>query len=69
MALILDGNSEHVAHASRKIGLSREKKIEFIAALDRKKCDKQIKPQRLLQTCAHISELPTHIRTMGLGVQ
>ena len=29
MVLILGGNSEHVAHASRKIGLLREKKMIY----------------------------------------
>ena len=31
MVLILDGNSEHVAHACRKIGLCRIKKKLFIS--------------------------------------
>ena len=34
MVPILDGNSEHVAHASRKIGLYGEKKIRFVIALE-----------------------------------
>ena len=34
MVLILDGNSEHVAHVCRKIGLFGEKKNRFVAALD-----------------------------------
>ena len=38
MVLILDGNSEHVKHAWKKIGLSGEKKSEFIADLDLIKC-------------------------------
>ena len=29
MVLILDGNSEHVAHASRKLGLFGEKKCDL----------------------------------------
>ena len=64
MFLVLDGNSEHVAHASRKIGLSREKKNRFVAALDLIKCLKQKKKQRLVLKCA--PELPSYIRTMTL---
>ena len=56
MVLILDGNLGHVAHSSRKIGLFGEK-IRFVTALDLNKCLKLIKEQRLLLTCAHISEL------------
>ena len=34
MTLMLDGNSEHVAHAWKKIDLSGEKKIRFVTALN-----------------------------------
>ena len=34
MVVILDGNSEHVAHAGRKTGLFREKKIRFATAFN-----------------------------------
>ena len=41
MVLILDGNSEHAVNRG-KIGLFGEK-IGFVAALDLRKCLKQIK--------------------------
>ena len=44
-------------HAGRKF--FSEKKIRFVAVLDNIKCLKQIKLQRLLFTCAPISELPS----------
>ena len=40
MLLILDGNSERVAHARRKMGHFGEKKIQFGTALDLSKCPK-----------------------------
>ena len=43
MALILNGNSEHVVHVFRKKGLSEEKKVIFVTALDLMKCLEQIK--------------------------
>ena len=43
MVLILDGNSESVAHAIRKICVFGEKKMRFMTALDLIKCLKQIK--------------------------
>ena len=58
MVLILDRNSEHVAHARRK-GLYGEKKNRFMTVLGLIKCLKQIKYQILLLTCAPISELPS----------
>ena len=42
MVLILDGNSEHVTHAWRKVGLSEEQ-TRFVTALVIIKCLKQIK--------------------------
>ena len=33
MVSILDGNSEHVAHTSRKIGFFRRKKIQFVTVI------------------------------------
>ena len=42
MVDIVDGNSEHVAHASRKISLFGEKKIGFVTALDMIKYLRQI---------------------------
>ena len=43
MVLILDGNSEHVAHARRKIGVLEKKKNLLVIALNLIKCLKQIK--------------------------
>jgi len=48
--------SEHVAHAWRKISLRRKKPLI--------KCLEQVKQQRLLLMCAHISELPSYKNTM-----
>ena len=42
MILILDGNSEHIAHACSKIGHFGEKKIRFATAFDLIKCPEQI---------------------------
>ena len=43
MVLIIDGYSEHVAQARRKIGLyGEEKKIRFVTVLDLNKCLSQI---------------------------
>ena len=66
MALILDGNLEHVtnAHAWRKIGFFREKKIGYVTVLDLIKGLKQIKYHRLLLTCAFISKLLSNMSTM-----
>ena len=43
MVHILDGNSEHVAHARRKKGLLGEKKNPILTALDLFNCLEQIK--------------------------
>ena len=43
MDLVFDGNSEYVAHALRKTGILREKKIRFVTARDLIECCKQIK--------------------------
>ena len=43
LLLILDGNSQHVAHASRKVGLFGEKKNQVGTALNMIKCFQQIK--------------------------
>ena len=43
MVLIFEDNSEHVKHAWKKIGLSGEKKSEFMADLYLIKCFKQTK--------------------------
>ena len=43
IAFIYDSSSEHVARASRKIGLLGEKNIRIVIALDLIKCLKQIK--------------------------
>ena len=43
--LILDVNSEHIAHALRKIGLLERKSILSITALDLIKCLTRIKKQ------------------------
>ena len=63
--LILDGNSEHVAHALRKIGLFGEKKHRFVTSLDLIKCLKRNKQQKWLLTCAPISELPSNLSTIS----
>ena len=39
--------------------------MRFVTALDLIKCLKQIKSQRLLRTCALISEIPYDISTMA----
>ena len=43
MVLLLDGNSEFVAHAWRKIGLFSEKSTICECSLSKQKCLKQIK--------------------------
>ena len=43
MTLILDGNSEHVAHAKKENRSFVKKKILFVTVLDLIKCFKQIK--------------------------
>ena len=56
MVLILDGNTEHVAHASTKKNIFLEKKkIRFFTALDLVKCPEQIKQQKLIFPCMPIS--------------
>ena len=67
MVLISDGNSEHIAHAQKKIDYCGEKKCRVVTALVLIKCLKQIKFQIFLLTCAPISELPSHISTMMEG--
>ena len=52
VVLILDGNTEHVAHALRKIGLFGEK-IRFATALDLIDC----RSNKLLLTYTPISKL------------
>ena len=47
MVLILNGSSEHVAHARKKLGFS-EKKIEFDDSYDVTKCIWQIEIPDLL---------------------
>ena len=68
IVLILYGNLEHVAHAWRKIDLFEEKYIRFATALDLIKFLIQIKYQRLILTCAPISELPFNISTMRVNM-
>ena len=63
MVLILDGNSEHIAHEIKKICIFG-KRLRFETALILNKCLKQIKYQRSLQTCALNSELPYNISAM-----
>ena len=69
MVLVLDGNSENVAHARSKNGSFLEKKNRFVTTLDLIKGFKQIKLQRLHHTCAPISELPSNISTMFKSVK
>ena len=68
MVLILDGNSEHVAHARTKKSF-RIKNIGFVATFEIIKCSKKIKTQRLLHTCAPISGLPSNISAMSNGMK
>ena len=56
MALIYYRNSEHLRTCEE---------IRFVTALDLIKCLKQIKLQRLLLTCAPISELPSYLSPTG----
>ena len=60
MVFILDGCSEHVAHAWCKKGIFREKKIGFDHSFDVTKCLQQIEMPDLLQMCAH-SEMSNHL--------
>ena len=60
MVLILYGNSVQVEHAYRK-KYFRIKKMRFVTDLDLIKGLKQIKGQRLILSCATISELPSDI--------
>ena len=61
MVLTLDGNSEHVKQATRKIGLLGEEKIQFVTALDLTDALNTFQMKRLLLTCAPISGLPSDI--------
>ena len=69
MVLVLDGNSEHEAHARWKIGLfGFKKKNRFVTALKLIRCLKHIKYRRLLLICAPFSELPSKtITRLKLG--
>ena len=60
---MLDGNSEHVVHTSRK--LDPFKNDFELATLDLNKCLEQIKLPNPLYTCALISDLPSYIGTMS----
>ena len=59
LVIIIDGNSEHVAHVWRKTYLVEEKN-----AVDLKKLLIQIRLPIFLYTCAPISNKPSHIGTM-----
>ena len=59
MVLISDGDSEHVAHVSRKAGI-----FENIFPICGCKCLGQIKWSNSLFMCALISEQPTNKSTM-----
>ena len=54
--VLSDGNSEHVAHACKKIVFSMKKKYPILTALELIKRLKQVKYQRFLLTCAPISD-------------
>ena len=60
MVLLLDGNSEHVAHACRKVGLFGEKN----PTSESSRVALRMSNNTLLLTCAPISELPLNISTM-----
>ena len=62
--LILDGNSEHVAHASREIGIFGEKRESIVTTLDLNECLKRIRYPRALHLHAPISELLSNISAM-----
>ena len=64
MVPIVDGNSEHVAHAWRQIGQFWEKKSDLMTDLDLSKCLKTDQIADVLLTCAHFSELLSNIITM-----
>ena len=51
------GNSEHGAHASKKIDFFEDNKERFMTALDLIKCLEQIKWQRLLLTCVRLTSI------------
>ena len=69
LVLILDRNSEHVAHGWRKIWRSFfEINFKFSTALDQNKSPKQIKLPFSLFTCSPISEVPSDINTMTLCI-
>ena len=61
MVLIIDGNSEYVVREWRQLCLFGEKIIRLKTVLDIIKWLTQIKQQKLLFTCASISELPSNI--------
>ena len=61
MEIILEGNSEYVAHAWRNIGLFG-KKIRCVTALDLNKWTDQI---TMIAMCAPISGLPYYISIMN----
>ena len=61
--IILDGNSEHIAHACMKENYYFLKKIRFMTSLGLDICLKQIKLPRSLHTCAPIAFLPSNIST------
>ena len=58
MVLVIDGNSNHVVLAWRKMGLFGEKKIRYVTIFDLIKCLKPIKLQGLLLGFPPISGLP-----------
>ena len=59
MVLILDDNSEHVAHVWSKQVFS-EKKIGYDDSFDVTKCHQQIKIPDLLHICAYGKEQPSN---------
>ena len=63
MVLILEGNSKTLLNHGEKYAFSKKKNpiCDFSRS---NKCLKQIKNQRLLLTCAPISEVPSNTRTM-----
>ena len=67
MVVISNGNTEHFAHALRKIFLFLEKKA--ICDCDLIECFKQIKQQRLLLSCVPISELSSYTVIMDPDLQ
>ena len=65
MVLSLDGNSEHVAHVSRKTGIFENKFQIYKYAVDVNKCLELSKLAISLHMCAPTSVLPANVQYHG----